>query len=264
MGNESERFSVLRVTETSRSNIDELVAVEFPVTLILNNQELVTLLCSPQNIDYLAIGFLYSEGLLKSKDDIKNIIVDDQRGVVRLETAEGKEISQDTLFKRLITSGCGKGTSFYSPADVTSQKIDSPITISAADIFALTKQFQGQSEVYATTHGVHSAALCDNKGILAFSEDIGRHNALDKIFGQCLLQNIPTKDRLIITSGRVSSEMVHKVAKRSIPILISISAPTNLGVRLADELKITLIGFARGRRMNVYTQGWRVITDGKS
>jgi len=264
MENEVERFPVLRITNDIRSNIDQAVVREFPVTIILNNQELVTLLCSPKDLNYLAAGFLHSEGLLKSKDEIKSIVVDDQRGVVRLETVEGKEVSQDVLSKRLITSGCGRGASFYSPADVASRKVDSQVEISAADVFALTKQFQGRSQIYATTHGVHSAALCDNKDLLIFSEDIGRHNALDKIFGQCLLQDIPTNDRIVVTSGRISSEIVHKIAKRGIPILISISAPTNLGVKLADELRITLIGFARGKRMNVYTEDWRVATDGNS
>jgi len=263
MENEVERFSVLRFTKDGKSNIDEVVVREFPVTIILNNQELVTLLCSPKNLDYLAAGFLHSEGLLKSKDEIKNIAVDDQRGVVRLETIEGKEITQDVLSKRIITSGCGKGASFYSPADVASQKVDSQMKISADEVFALVNEFQHGSEVYLATHGVHSAALCNNKGILVFSEDIGRHNALDKIFGQCLLQDIPTNDRIVVISGRISSEMLHKVAKRDIPILISISAPTNLGVKLADELGITLIGLAKGNRMNVYAGGWRVVTGGK-
>jgi len=263
MENEVERFSVLRFTKDGKSNIDEVVVREFPVTLILNNQELVTLLCSPKDLDYLAAGFLHSEGLLKSKDEIKNIAVDDQRGVVRLETVEGKEVTQDVLSKRIITSGCGKGASFYSPADVASQKVDSQVEILADEVFVLVNKFQHGSEVYLATHGVHSAALCDNKGILVFSEDIGRHNALDKIFGQCLLQDIPTNDRIVVISGRISSEMLHKVAKRDIPILISISAPTNLGVKLADELGITLIGLAKGNRMNVYAGGWRVVTGGK-
>jgi len=114
------------------------------------------------------------------------------------------------------------------------------------------------SRVFKATGGVHSAALCDTQNILVFSEDIGRHNAIDKIFGECILEDIPTDEHLIITSGRVSSEILLKVAKRSIPILISKSAPTNLGVRLADDLGITLIGFVRGERMNVYTNKWRV------
>ena len=105
---------------------------------------------------------------------------------------------------------------------------------------------------------MHSAALCDNRDILVFAEDIGRHNAIDKIFGECILRDIPTDDRIVITSGRIPSEILLKVARRKIPIIISISAPTDLGVRLATDLGMTLIGFVRGKRMNVYTNGWRV------
>ena len=263
MENEVERFPVLRFTKEGRSSLEEVVAREFPVTIILNDQELVTLLCSPNNLKYLVVGFLSSEGLLKSKDEIKKIVVDDERGVIRLDTVEDKGFDQDVLFKRLITSGCGRGASFYSAADATSQKVESQTEISADEVFALANEFQHGSEVYLATHGVHSAALCDRKSILVFSEDIGRHNAIDKIFGKCLLEDIPTDDRVIITSGRISSEILHKVAKRGIPIIISIAAPTNLGVRIADNLGITLIGSVRGKKMNVYTNDWRIVRNGK-
>jgi len=255
-----EKFPILRVTEQGRSDEEDIITAEFALTIILNNQELVTLLCSPTDLKYLAIGFLSSEGLLKSKDEIKKIVVDDQRGVVRVETEEDKGLASQLLFKRLITSGCGRGASFYSDADVKNQaKVESQIRISANEVFALVKEFQHRSQVYKSTGGVHSAALCDTKSILVFSEDIGRHNAIDKIFGECMLTDLPTEDRLIITSGRISSEILLKVARRNIPILISKSAPTNLGVRLAADLGVTLIGFARGKRMNVYTDSWRVV-----
>ena len=263
MENEVERFPVLRFTKEGRSSLEEVVAREFPVTIILNDQELVTLLCSPNNLKYLVVGFLSSEGLLKSKDEIKKIVVDDERGVIRLDTVEDKGFDQDVLYKRLITSGCGRGASFYSAADATSQKVESQTEISADEVFALANEFQHGSEVYLATHGVHSAALCDRKSILVFSEDIGRHNAIDKIFGKCLLEDIPTDDRVIITSGRISSEILHKVAKRGIPIIISIAAPTNLGVKIADNLGITLIGSVRGKKMNVYTNDWRIVRNGK-
>ena len=264
MDNEVEKIPILRFTEEGRRNIEDVVAREFPVTLILNDQELVTVLCSPKNLEYLVVGFLSSEGFLKSKDEIKNIVVDDQRGVVRLETVEDKGFAQDVLFKRLITSGCGRGASFYSAADATSQKVESQMEISPDEVFTLVNEFQHGSQVYLAAHGVHSAALCDRKSILVFGEDIGRHNAIDKIFGKCLLEDIPTDDRVVITSGRISSEILHKVAKRGIPIIISISVPTNQGVRIADNLGITLIGSVRGKkRMNVYTNGWRIVTDGK-
>ena len=224
--NTIERFSIVRISEEGENDTEDVVAREFSLTIILNNQELVTLLCSPTDLEYLAIGFLFSEGLLRGKDEIKKILVDDQRGVVRIETEESGELARDVLFKRLITSGCGRGASFYSAADATGQKVESQAKVSAPEVF---------------------------------SEDIGRHNAIDKIFGECMLRDVPTDDHMIITSGRISSEILLKVAKRNIPILISKSAPTNLGVRLADELGVTLIGFVRGKKMNIYTNRWRVV-----
>jgi FdhD protein len=264
MENEMEMFPILRLSEKGRSNIEDAVATEFPLTIIVNNQELVTLLCSPTNLKYLAAGFLISEGLLKNKDAIKKIIVDDRRGVVRVETERDSELDSDVLFKRLITSGCGRGASFYSAADAQSQtKVESQIEISIPEVLTLVSEFQHHSQVYRATGGVHSAALCDTQHILVFNEDIGRHNAVDKIIGECILNDIPTDDHVIITSGRISSEILLKVAKRNIPMIISKSAPTNLGVKLADDLGITLIGFVRGRRMNVYTHEWRIKTNEK-
>ncbi len=260
----TEILPIERVTREGRNDTEDLVTKELPVTIILNNQELVTLLCSPTDLKYLAIGFLSSEGLVKSKDEIKKVMVDDRRGVVRVETEEDKEFANELIFKRLITSGCGRGASFYSAADVQGQvKVESQIGISPLEVFTLLKEFHHRSQIYRTTGGVHSAALCDAKSILVFNEDIGRHNAIDKIFGECIFRDIPTDDRIIITSGRISSEILLKVAKRNIPLLISKSAPTDLGVRLANDLGVTLIGFVRGERMNVYTNGWRVVTDGK-
>ena len=259
---EIERFPILRVTEQGRSQSEDTVVREFPLTIILNNQELVTLLCSPKDLEYLAVGFLASEGLLKSKDEIKKITVNDQVGAVRVEIK--KDFAGELPLKRLITSGCGRGTSLYSVADAQGQlKVESQIGISALKVFTMVKEFQQRSQIFRTTGGVHSAALCDTEGILVFSEDIGRHNAIDKIFGECILRDIPTADHIIITSGRISSEILLKIAKRNVPILISKAAPTNLGISLANDLGVTLVGFVRGKRMNVYANDWRVVTDGE-
>ena len=261
MENETARVPVLRLIEEDRSNIEDVVVREFALTILLNNLELVTLLCSPSNLNYLAIGFLFSEGLLRSEDKVGKIIVDDQRGIVRVEVAGAREPDRDVLFKRLITSGCGRGASFYSAADVQNQvMVASKFEISAHEVSALASEFQQRSLVHRATGGVHSAALCDRKSILVFSEDIGRHNAIDKIFGECILKDISTDERIMITSGRVSSEILLKVARRNIPILASKSAPTDMGVKLANDLGISLIGFVRGKRMNVYTNDWRVTT----
>jgi len=258
-----ERFPVLRLTQEDESEIEAAVASEFPLTIILNDQELVTLLCSPADLRYLAAGFLISEGLIQGKEEIKKVTVDDRSGVARVETVETRELARELIFKRVISSGCGRGASFYSAADASSQKVDSRIKISADEVFALVNKFQHGSKLYLATHGVHSAALCDRKNILVFSEDIGRHNAIDKIFGKCLLEDIHTADRIIITSGRITSEVLHKVAKRGIPVIISISEPTNLGVRIADSLGITVVASVRGKKMNVYTGSWRLKNSGK-
>jgi len=264
MDNETEKVSILKFTETGSSSIEDMVAKESPLTIILNNREVVTLLCSPENLRYLAVGFLFSEGLLKSKDEIKKILVDDRRGVVRLETEGDEELASDALFKRFITSGCGRGASFYSAIDAQDQvKVESRVKISTLEVLALVHEFQHRSQIYRSTGGVHSAALCDIRDVLAFGEDIGRHNAVDKIFGECILNDIATDDHIIITSGRISSEILLKIARRNVPMIVSKSAPTNLGVRLANDLGVTLVGFVRGKRMNVYTHAERITTNGK-
>ena len=264
MDNETEKVSILKFTETGSSSIEDMVAKESPLTIILNNRELVTLLCSPENLRYLAVGFLFSEGLLKSKDEIKKIMVDDRRGVVRVETEGDEEPASDALFKRFITSGCGRGASFYSAIDAQDQvKVESQVKISTLEVLALVHEFQHRSQIYRSTGGVHSAALCDIRDVLVFGEDIGRHNAVDKIFGSCILNDIATDDHIIITSGRISSEILLKIARRNVPIIVSKSAPTNLGVRLANDLGVTLVGFVRGKRMNVYTHDERIATNGK-
>ena len=258
--NEIERFPVSRFTPDGRRRVEETVAREFPLTIVLNDQELVTLLCSPGNLDYLAVGYLYSEGLLKDKGEIKKITADDRTGIVRLETAVVQKIAQDALPRRLITSGGGRGAALYSPADIASYRVKSETKISTAEVFALVNEFQQVSEVYLATHGVHSAALADVKGILIFSEDIGRHNAVDKVFGRCFLEDIPVNDKILITSGRVSSEIIYKVAKRGAPIIISIAVPTDLGVKLAADLALTMIGSVKSNKsMNVYTNDWRIV-----
>lgn len=259
----TESIDILRITPEATNNTQSMVVRELPVTIILNDEELVTLLCSPGELKYLAAGFLASEGLISSKDDIKKITVDDRTGVVRVEINKTEDISNDLIFKRVISSGCGRGASFYGAADTVSQVVNSNTNISPDEIFVLVNKFQHYSKLYQATHGVHSAALCDRKNILVFNEDIGRHNAIDKIFGKCLLGCISTENQIVITTGSITSEILHKVAKRGIPILISISTPTNLGVNIVDTLGITLVALVRGKKMNVYTGGWRIKSDGK-
>ncbi|MDO8473447.1 MAG: formate dehydrogenase accessory sulfurtransferase FdhD [Dehalococcoidia bacterium] len=255
-----EHFPSVKVTREGRSDIDALVSVEAPVTILFNGEELVTLLCSPHNLEFLAVGFLFSEGLVNSKDDIEQVLSYKGKGIVRVTTkTSGNNTNPSMIFKRMITSGCGRGTSFYNAADKNSLKVQSELTVTAEKVFDLASRFQRLSRSYLTTHGVHSSALCSDCEVLAFNEDIGRHNAIDKTFGECLMKNIDPSGRILVTSGRVTSEILHKAAKRNVPMIVSISAPTNLGVALAVDYGITLVGSARGGKMIVYSHDRRVV-----
>jgi FdhD protein len=257
-----EKVDIYRVNRDSKQASEDIVVKELPLTILLNGRELVTLLCSPANLKYLAIGFLLSEGLLHSRNDIKRIIDDGKRGIVRVETVTDLNGEEEQVFKRIITPGCGRGAAFYSAADaVGMNEVKSDLQVNGAEILELMSHFQQRSETYRSTGGVHSAALCDKKNLNVFSEDIGRHNAIDKIFGQCIWEGISTNNQIILTSGRISSEIVIKIARNNVPVLASKSAPTDTAVKLADLLGITLIGFVRGMRMNVYSHHQRIVSD---
>jgi FdhD protein len=237
------------------------VARELPLTLVLNDQELVTLLCTPGDEKYLAAGFLASEGYIKNVGDIKQILADTVRGIVRVYTHRDNAPSHDIMFKRVVASACGRCAAFYNAADSVSQTITLQNKVTAEQVLRLVRQFQSASNLHGITHGAHSAALCDNSNILVINEDIGRHNAVDKVFGRCLLENINVSGKFVILSGRISSEMVYKVTKREIPVIISIAAPTDLGIEICEKLGVTLITTVRNDSMHVFTHAWRVIRD---
>jgi len=252
-----DRIPIIRITGRSRVNDEDAVALEFNLTIVLNGKELVTLLCSPEKLDFLAAGYLCSESLITTKEEIKDIALDKGKGVIEITTREPGKFAGDIFSRRLIGSSGEKGV--VQTIDLRQRERNhSRITISSHEVAALMSDFIQCSDVYQATGCVHSAALCRSQKIILFSDDIGRHNAVDKIFGECLLMDIPLEDRILLTSGRISSEIVLKVAMRNIPILISKSAPTKKGVELAHDLGITLIGFVRGINMNIYSHPWRM------
>jgi FdhD protein len=240
-------------------SIEDTVVVEHALAIRLDKKELVTLLCSPEKLDYLAVGFLCSEGLIQGREDIKEIVLDEDKGIIEIATVQHGKTDKDTASKRFTGSSGARSIDVGSSGR---QTVESTLAITPGQIFGLIEEFIHRSEVFDATGGVHSAALCDTHQILVFSEDLGRHNAIDKVLGKCVLNEIPTDGHILVTSGRVSSEIVNKVVRSNIPVLISKSAPTNRGVRLAADLGITLIGFVREGRMNLYTHTGRVIIDG--
>ena len=242
-----------------KETLSDPVTVEAPMTIFLNGEELVTLLCTPEKMDLLALGFLRSEGLLASLDEVTALRLKEDEGLVEVELKGGAGLAERLYGKRTITSGCGKGTVFFQALDaLRSRPVSGTLKLPAERAWELMRSLQEKAVMFKETGGVHSAAVADLEGIILFCEDIGRHNAVDKIAGQCLVEGIALEDKVLVTSGRLSSEMLLKAAKLQLPLLISRSAPTSLSIELAEALNITLVGFVRGRRMNIYTHAWRV------
>ncbi|MFA4885730.1 MAG: formate dehydrogenase accessory sulfurtransferase FdhD [Desulfotomaculaceae bacterium] len=241
------------------SRDEDTLVRETPVTLYLNDVEFVTLVCSPGELKELAVGFLCSEGVLLRRDNLKNITINEDDGLIWVETA-GASPSQEMFLKRFVTSCCGRGrASFYFINDTRGiSPIQSDLKITPQEIFHLSGQLENLSSVFRTTGGAHSASLCTRTEVVCFYEDIGRHNAVDKIFGRCFLEDIALTDKILVFSGRISSEILIKVAKMGIPMIVSRSAPTELAVKLAEQLGISVVGFAREGRLSVYANHERI------
>lgn len=239
---------------------EDVVAVEFPLTLIVNQKEFATIICTPTYLRELTIGFLASEGIILLQSEIKSLQIDQSKGFVYIDLH--KELEPDYLnsSQRFIGSCCGKSRQFYFKSDVrTSRTVMHDVSITTKQCLLLMDALQNHSIVSKHTGGVHNTALCTTDTLLEIRTDIGRHNTLDKLYGYMIENRLHPKDKVIVFSGRVSSEVLLKVSKMNISIIISAAAPTNLALQLAKELNITVVGFTRETRMNVYTHKKRII-----
>jgi len=271
-----------RVTETSAASISGAVIGESRWVLFVNGLETVTFMATARNLHHLALGFLVSENLIAGLSDVGSIRVNQapdraywyipalgvnetrpmpicEEGVgsiqVRLVRAEFRLPSH-----RVLTSGCGGGVTF-DDLSRAQMPLDSKRAVRAAQIFALMRAMNAQATLYRECRGVHTSALGDGERLLAIAEDIGRHNTLDKLRGDCLMRGVSTQDRILITTGRVSSEMITKAAKMQAPIVVSRTSPTHLAVQLARAWNIALVGYARGGEMHVYCGIERIIIE---
>lgn len=242
---------IIKITSGNPEEIDDSVAVEKRLTLLLNGHELVSLSCSPGMIMELVIGFLLTEGIIRENicpDTIKIIPGED----IVAEVITDADLS---LKKMVKTSGCGGGVAAVQKEFT---QISDQWILKQEDIEKLFRHFYQGAELFRLTGCVHSAALSDGDTLLVLAEDIGRHNAVDKVLGHCILRDISFRNTLMLVSGRLSSEMVSKCARWKIPMLASRTAPTSLAIEIAEKAGITLIGFMRGKRMNVYTHAQRI------
>lgn len=251
---------ILKYNGKSIVETEDCVAIESPITLIVDEEEFATIVCTPDNIKELVVGFLASEGIIRIFEDIASIHIDDGLGFAYVQLKVKHNISKDFYAKRIIGSCCGKSRQFYFHNDAkTAKTIMSKQQITVSECFLLMQLMQNDSEDFQKTGGVHNAALCTTNKLLFSYSDIGRHNALDKIYGHCLMANVRLKDKVIVFSGRVSSEVVLKIAKIGVGIVISKSAPTTLGIDIAHDLGITVVGFVRRNQLNIYSHPNRII-----
>lgn len=239
---------------------EQAVSEEMALTVYVNGKEIVTMLCSPQQQTELALGFLLSEGIVGTLPDIETLHNDTERGLVWVEAAGVSPGSERQYVKRCLTACCGRGRAeFYFANDARQTRFNnSEQCFTAADIGRYAALLEEASATHRLTHGVHSGAIAGNGRLWLYAEDIGRHNVFDKLYGASVQQQLPLSDKLIIFSGRVSSEILLKTAKMGLPLVAGRSAPTTLAIGLAEELGITLLGAVRNGQFTVYTQAQRV------
>ncbi|MCG3402500.1 formate dehydrogenase accessory sulfurtransferase FdhD [Staphylococcus massiliensis] len=252
---------IIRYKNGSLIETNDYYVTEFPLTIVVNKEEFATVLCSPNHLRELIIGFLASEGVIHRQKDIKEIQTDDSKGFGRVTLNIDIDHLKKQSTKRMIASCCGKSREFYFQTDMNIAKTSqAQFTVAPEKIIEMMQQLQDQSKIYQATGGLHNAAISDGADFFIHRSDIGRHNALDKLFGYCIEARIPVRDKLLLFSGRISSEILIKAAKIGVGMILSKSAPTNLAIKLAQDLNITAIGFIRDDHFNIYSHPERIQT----
>ena len=229
--------------------------VETPVSLTVNGKVWLTFMCTPVHLEELAVGFLYNEGIIESMDEVVDVRLCEHGDNV--DVWLNRSVEQPESWRR--TSGCTGGVTavdLLAKPDVHFGW--NRLEVQPEAVGELVEQLFESQSLYRETGGVHTSALSDGEKILLAAEDISRHNTLDKIAGLCLRNNIWPENRILITTGRISSEMLQKAARMDAPILISRTSPSSLSIEMAERYGITLIGYARRHRFNVYSNPQRV------
>jgi FdhD protein len=233
------------------------VVREQPLTVYVNGERFLTLLCSPFQLEALVVGYLWMEK-----------VVEDPAEIVRLDISEVDGRADATLShpvvlptERILTSGCGGGMTFRIDPRLF-PRLRSTLRVTPRQLAARLKELFGRATHYQASRGIHGAALADRERLLVMAEDVGRHNAVDKVKGEALLKGIPTEDRILLSTGRVSSEMLLKAARMRVPVVASRTSPTEMAVGLAEQLGITVIGYLRPDACNLYA-GKALAVDGE-
>ena len=230
------------------------VVQEGPLSVYVNGQELVTLLCTPSKLEALVVGFLAFEGIIRGLEDIQSLTVLDKDGYADVR------LTSDFVppRRRIHTSGCGGGITFSLETHGSAAMEDNS-TVDPRSLFPLIRELYVEAQSYRESRGIHAAALADGEKLVIVTEDVGRHNAIDKICGEAMLRGIPTTGKVLLATGRISSEMLRKGAHMGTPIVVSRTSATTMSIDLAKRLGLTLIGYVRGDSFYVYSHPERLV-----
>ena len=247
-------------TDQNGAQIDLNVVEERPLTIYLNAQEIVTAMTIGDYPEYLALGFLRNQGMLQNGEDILRVDYDEELETVVVRTSS-KTTFEDKLAKKTRTSGCAVGTVFGDMMEGL-EGVKLPATpVRTSDLYALAAQINTTPSLYLSAGAIHGTVLCQGNRPLVYMEDVGRHNAVDKIAGWMLSERVSAEDKILYTTGRLTSEMVIKCAQMGIPVLASRSGFTAWGVEIAQQVGLTLIGRMRGQRFVCLAGEDRLIRD---
>jgi FdhD protein len=236
--------------------VESEVVEEAMVSLYVNGMEMATIMCTPREQDLLALGFIKSEGFIESIEDVDHVHISAHGCCVDVWLNHPVEKPE----RLIITSGCGGGVTFEDPSSDL-KPLESEMQISLDKLIEVFNQLHYPGSLHMRARGVHAAGLSDGEHLLVVSEDVGRHNTIDKLLGACMRSGIETKGRILLVTGRVSSEMLRKGALMGCPVIASRNSPTSMSVAMADAWNITLIGYARRDSIRVYTHRERVGND---
>ena len=229
------------------------VIEEAYVSIFVNGQELVTIMATPRQQEYLAVGYLLTEGIITHRDDLLDVSVAPNQTCVDVWLK--KELALP--HRRILTSGCGKGTTFDTLSPHLPPLV-SNLRMTHGQLVDRLGELQEEAQLYRRARGVHAAGLATQSALTMWTEDAGRHNTLDKLAGRCLLEEIDPSGHVLLTSGRISSDMITKVRRMNIPLVASRTSPTSLSVLWAERWNITVVGYLRPDRMHVYTHPERL------
>ena len=239
--------SFLKVRADRVEEVTAEVVREQPLTVYVNGTRFLTLLCSPMQLEALVVGYLWMEKVIQGLDEVVAVDVSPVDGRADVTLRGAVELPTE----RILTSGCGGGITFRIDHRLF-PRLDSRLRVSPRTLSERMKDLIAAGVHYKQSRGIHGAALADERQLLVVAEDVGRHNAVDKVKGEALLRGIPTEERILLSTGRVSSEMLLKAARMGVPIVASRTSPTEMAVALAEQLNVTVCGYVRPDSVNVY------------